>query len=151
MSFIVEGRLQYIRYVGTPRREVKQAVDHNEDWISEPVLWSSRWLHRGDLLAIRHCELLSLNARQFPEILKRSPQVYVFVCRYASNYIKWINSLDRDLLTDITKGDLCSDAIKALMLGTVPTDSAVSLRQFASREKSFRGRMTRWKGLFSRD
>lgn len=123
MSFVVEGRLQYIRIITADSDKeddmLKEWVDKDEDWISEPILWTKEWHHLGELVAVVSTSLLLVNAEGFANIVKLNLEVHKFVNQYAAKYIKWINSLDNTVLSDITQGELVSEKIKGLMLHTV--------------------------------
>mmetsp|Transcript_54384 Transcript_54384/g.96434 ORF Transcript_54384/g.96434 Transcript_54384/m.96434 type:complete len:829 (+) Transcript_54384:2-2488(+) len=100
MSFVCGGTLQYIRM----SHEVPaEWVEKGEDWISEPVLWMEVWHHRGELVAVVPCDILLIDAREFRSTCKKSPQVHAFVSSYAASFVKWINGIDGESLSDISQ------------------------------------------------
>mmetsp|Transcript_29755 Transcript_29755/g.54854 ORF Transcript_29755/g.54854 Transcript_29755/m.54854 type:complete len:201 (+) Transcript_29755:1-603(+) len=112
LSFVVTGKLQYIRMA---HREVKEWVDKGEDWIAEPVLWTSTWFHHGHLIAAASSDLLLIDAKKFPEIVKRNPHAHFIVSGYAIRYIARLNEMDSANLSDITQGELETEELRELL------------------------------------
>lgn len=145
MSFVVDGRLQYIRM----RDDEKEWVDKDEDWISEPCLWTDQWHHQGELIAVRPCELLMINPLGFADIIKRNPQVHAFVNGYAVHFIKWLNGIETNNLSDITQGEDSEKQIKDLMMGRMSvarkslTPKRLSKASLDAVEKSASAKMVR--------
>jgi len=114
MYFVVQGRLQYLR-VDPSGKENFEIVEKDEDWISEPVLWTPAWVHLGVLGAEIECDLLLIDAARFNAIISLNPAVYRIVRGYAKNFLAWINGQDYADLSDIVQGDLVSDTIESLI------------------------------------
>jgi len=110
MYFIRTGRLRYlkVRDDGSNHSEI---VDQNEDWISEPALWTTQWIHLGSLSALTECELLVVHPELFSEVVHRTPQLSDFVTNYAQNFLQWVNGLTHDRLSDICQGEIHSEMI----------------------------------------
>jgi len=104
MDLVVRGRLHYER-CGSQGEEVNEWVDCGEDWIAEPILWTPRWSHRGQLVAEVESELLRVSPAKFADCCFLIPLVHEYVSGYASKYVQWLNSADNDALTDITQGE----------------------------------------------
>ena len=53
-----------------------EEVKGNEDWISEPVLWTKDWPHLGFLSAVQETELILVDPKIFASIVQLNPPVY---------------------------------------------------------------------------
>lgn len=131
MYFVVQGRLQYLRYL-VSGQEKKEWVDRGEDWISEPVLWVSSWVHIGVLVAATECELLLVQSAAFSDVVRLNPQVLTVSSAYACRYVQYLNSQDNDMLSDITQGEHESVKIQ----GFIDLEDRPSLRGFFQRTQS---------------
>ncbi|CAK0845283.1 unnamed protein product, partial [Prorocentrum cordatum] len=104
MSIVKQGRFEYKRM--TSKGEVlREMVDKGEDWIAEPVLWSTQWYHLGDCVAVDTSSLILVDPHKFCEEAKRNPAAWSLVTTYCRNFLAWLNSTDSDELSDITQGD----------------------------------------------
>jgi len=108
--FVVTGTLKYSK-ISKDGVECVEWVDRAEDWIAEPVLWTPSWMHLGTLIARQETDLLALLGNKFGEIMARTPQVHSLVSSYAAKFIAWMNSLDRDSLSDVTQGEIVSSQL----------------------------------------
>lgn len=113
--FVVSGRLKYKR-VDARGTEKKEWVDQCEDWISEPALWTPKWIHLGVLVSTHiHTHLLMVDATKFVDIVLLNPVARQIVRNYARNYIKYLNQIAYQDLSDITQGDKESHNIEELI------------------------------------
>ncbi|CAK0831318.1 unnamed protein product, partial [Prorocentrum cordatum] len=104
MSIVIQGRFEYKR-VTSEGRVLCEMVDKGEDWIAEPVLWSTEWYHLGDCIAADTSRLMLVSPHHFCEEAMRNPLAWALVTRYCRNFLKWLNSTNPDELSDITQGD----------------------------------------------
>jgi len=109
--FVVQGQLRYIRedFQGKTHMEI---VDSNEDWISEPVLWTDTWTHLGTLQAITEAELLLVDGGGFGDIISRNPSVFGVVKVYAERFMRAMNATRREDLSDISQGEDISGRLR---------------------------------------
>jgi len=114
MYIVVAGRLVYSRF-DSKNDEHKELVDKGEDWISEPVLWTSTWVHLGLLTALTECALMVLDPVQFGRIVNLNPDANMLATTYVKNFIAWINSVERDSLSDIWQGENVSPRVASFM------------------------------------
>jgi len=114
MYIVVAGRLVYSRF-DSKNEEHKELVDKGEDWISEPVLWTSTWVHLGLLTALTECDLMVLDPSQFGRIVNLNPDANMIATTYVKNFIQWINSVERDGLSDIWQGENVSPRVVGFM------------------------------------
>jgi len=114
MYVVVKGRLQYFRY-DSHGKEHREWVDKAEDWIAEPVLWTTGWVHLGLLIAYKECDLLTVDATKCLDCVKRNPQASEFISHYARNFLLWLNTEHRDNLSDIYQGELISPLVVEFM------------------------------------
>jgi len=120
---VVTGALKYVK-IGKDGVECVEWVDRAEDWIAEPVLWTPSWVHLGTLIAMHETDLLAISGNQFGEIMARTPQVHSLVSTYAANFMAWMNSVDRDLLSDVSQGEIVSSQIHNF----IPDDACCARR-----------------------
>lgn len=113
LSFVVNGKLKYMRIVEESGTYHTEWVDKGEDWIAEPVLWISHWVHVGVLMAAVECELLIVQPESFSEVVRLNPQVFQVVSRYARRYVRHMNQ--RGTLSDITQGEDESTMLEAFI------------------------------------
>jgi hypothetical protein len=116
LSFVVRGRLKYIKMAPGQKEPHNEFVDQGEDWITEPALWTPEWITLGDLTSERVSELLELSSEEFAKAMKRSPQVFSRVCTYAANFIEWLKAKDERELSDICQGDIIGETEVARLL-----------------------------------
>jgi hypothetical protein len=104
MSIVIQGRFEYKRKSSEGMMSCEM-VDKNEDWIAEPVLWSTVWYHLGDCTAVETSSLMRVDPHHFCEEAKRNPAAWALVTTYCRNFLTWLNSVNPDDLSDITQGD----------------------------------------------
>jgi len=85
LHFILSGVMTYTRL----GRRVPLS---KQQWICEPALWILDWRSRGDLVAARRSELLTLRADSFRELLgaaELGSNLRIFTCQYAVTFLRW--------------------------------------------------------------
>jgi len=125
MSFLTRGRLKYIK---EGQFSDIEWVDADEDWITEPALWTPQWVTLGELLAERVSEVIEVSSTDFADAIKRTPQVFDRVSTYATNYMCWLNK-HRATMSDITQGDEVSEEIEAMLWEQLDEDQPQVMRQ----------------------
>jgi len=105
MYIVIEGQFQYKRMT-SEGEVIREVVDKGEDWIAEPVLWSTEWYHLGDCVAADQSSLMLVSPQHFCKEVQRNPTAWLLVTTYCKNFLKWLNSTDSDDLSDITQGDV---------------------------------------------
>lgn len=100
MYITIEGRLAYRLNVGANDKQ-DVMIDRGLGWIAEPVLWTDRWIHCGQLIAIQESDNLAMNAEKFSEQVSLNPGALVFTSRYAKEYIAWLANVPAEHLSDI--------------------------------------------------
>jgi len=137
MYFVRSGRLRYVKSHddGSSHNEW---VDEKEDWISEPALWTTQWIHLGSLSAWAEIELLVVHPEHFSEVVHQTPNLSEFVVNYAQNYLNWVNSLPQDRLSDICQGELQSEMIASFVgqIGEAASAKAVRTKRGSTRTRS---------------
>merc|ERR1712032_1061591 len=114
MSIVMEGRLAYHR-ICSKGLEHPEVVDKGEDWISEPVLWTCGWVHRGGCHAVTVCALTLVAPEKFREVIKLNPIAHSLCCTYAANFLKWLNAQHHDTISDIWQGECIGSMIRGFM------------------------------------
>lgn len=114
MYIVVYGRLIYSR-IDSKGNEHKELVDKGEDWISEPVLWTDSWIHLGLLISMTESDLMVLDPLHFGRIVNLNPDAAALAHTYVMNFIKWINSVPRDSLSDIWQGENVGPRVAGFM------------------------------------
>jgi hypothetical protein len=104
MYIVIQGQFRYKR-ISSQGEVWSERVDKGEDWIAEPVLWSTEWYHLGDCTAVDESILMLVSAHHFCMEAKRNPSAWVLVTTYCQKFLKWLNAADPDELSDITQGD----------------------------------------------
>jgi len=112
MSFVVAGTLHYT----TKSTGNSEKVTCGEDWITEPAMWISGWMTLGELVAESVSELIEVNSTEFADVIKRTPQIYQRVCTYAANFVQYLNSHNRNDLSDICQGDIIGEEIEMMLV-----------------------------------
>lgn len=112
--FLVSGKLQYTR--DTEGKEHKEDVDKGEDWVAEPVLWTPRWVHLGVLVAV-HAQnhMMLVDSDKFAAIISKTPSAYRIVQHYAVNFMKHLNSVPDEELSDVSQGENLGETIRAFI------------------------------------
>jgi len=114
--WVETGQLQYVKMSIRKNQDDKagqQLVDEKEDWIAEPILWTTNWVHLGVLVATRETDLLLVNPAKFSEAICLNPPTYVIVKSYARNFIEWLNAEEDQ--NDIIQGDQLADHIRTFL------------------------------------
>uniref|UniRef100_A0A7S2BT85 Cyclic nucleotide-binding domain-containing protein n=1 Tax=Alexandrium andersonii TaxID=327968 RepID=A0A7S2BT85_9DINO len=123
--FVVAGRMRYDKAVEPTQSNQVEWVDKNEDWISEPVLWTPAWVHLGILQAHTEAELLLIDASKFGGIVSLTPAALAVVRHYARSFLKWMNQMSYDSLSDISQGEDISDKLRQFITDSeelIPAD-----------------------------
>jgi hypothetical protein len=111
MYIVTLGRLRYIK-MDPELGDLSETVDSNEDWISEPVLWTPTWIHLGQLMALRESELIMIDWKKFGQVMQLNPQAYQMAAKYARNFLSWLCSVDVRELSDISQGEDVSEMVR---------------------------------------
>jgi len=114
MSVVVNGHLSYVR-VDSEGHEHPEDVSKGEDWISEPVLWARAWVHLGLLVAVKETDLLLVDPRKFGEVISLNPVAHSLARTYARNFLHWLNTRQRDTISDIWQGEDVGPTIRSFM------------------------------------
>jgi len=114
MIIVMEGRLWYNR-ICSKGIEHPEVVDKCEDWISEPVLWTDSWVHRGGCHALTVCALTLVNPGKFGETIKLNPIAHNLACTYARSFVDWLNAQPWDRISDIWQGEDIGDTVRGFM------------------------------------
>merc|ERR1712032_586535 len=75
-----------------------------DDWLCEPVLWTS-WFHMGSARASSIVDLVSIEAQSFVEIIQTDMPMMHLACKYATNFVGYLNRTPRRDLSDVSKHD----------------------------------------------
>lgn len=115
MYTVVSGRLLYSRSPKGGKEEEPRIefVDAGEDWIAEPTLWSTRWVHVGELKAATEAELQTVDPIKFAGILCHVHHVAVLFGIYGRKFMEW--TVKEGDLSDVIQGDLVSDVIESFI------------------------------------
>ncbi|CAK0907232.1 unnamed protein product [Prorocentrum cordatum] len=104
MYIVIQGQFRYTRI--SPQGETgSERVDKGEDWIAEPVMWSTEWYHLGDCTAVEESMLILVSAHDFCKEALRNPAAWILVTTYCKKYLDWLNTADPAELSDITQGE----------------------------------------------
>jgi len=103
MFIIVEGQLRYRRESrpGSINHDKAETVRGDEHWVAEPVLWVSKWVHVGDLVASQDSKLITISPTGFGEVIQLNPTSFHLALEYAHKFIDWLEGLQADNLSDI--------------------------------------------------
>mmetsp|Transcript_2069 Transcript_2069/g.6112 ORF Transcript_2069/g.6112 Transcript_2069/m.6112 type:complete len:515 (+) Transcript_2069:3-1547(+) len=93
MLFLTDGHLEY------STEEHTEFVAEGEI-ICEGVLWTP-WEHYGDLVATTECQLIGLDHKEFQAVVLKQLTMCDSVQGYASAYVKALNKIDADQLSDL--------------------------------------------------
>lgn len=91
MYFLIAGCLEYFE----GKSEYSTILLNKDEWCGEVALWLS-WFHRGQLVAVSHCELVTLDASVFRRTAAHSLQVYD-ICKTCALYFQKYASQHLDL------------------------------------------------------
>merc|ERR1712232_772075 len=92
MYFLASGVLDYIHMDLDPRLTQMLAAGQ---WASELVLWV-QWVHCGNLRASTSCEVLTLDAAMFRDIVLGHSQSLDFAKRYAKLLIEYVTDVEHE-------------------------------------------------------
>jgi hypothetical protein len=116
MFFVAGGRMEYLlgECEGLDIHASKD-LDALEDalegeWICEAVLWTP-WLHLGDLHAARESQLITINAAAFGDSVRQNKPMWLGLRRYAEKFVRTLNKIEREDLTDLLHQVLASQEI----------------------------------------
>jgi len=135
MSLVVDGRLEYSRHLFSVRETQGESVEHNEDWIAEPILWTQQWLHLGTLTAVKESVLFLVEPAEFQRKLSVNPHSFWLGRSYAKKYLVWLNQQSPEDLSDITQGQ----TQKALLSTFIPPQAEAFCQSSITREASTSG------------
>lgn len=84
---VMRGRLTYAQRPGFLFHvySTKTFTIHDKAWLCEGALWS-KWIHVGDLTAVTHCSLLSLDAVRLAEVMNTEVSIRTLTSSYARNF-----------------------------------------------------------------
>jgi hypothetical protein len=105
MYMVTHGRFRYQRFSSLGDMCPPEMVDKGEDWIAEPVLWSTEWYHLGHCTAVEESSLMLVCPITFCKEVKRNPSAWILITTYCRNFVNWLNSTSYDDLSDITQGE----------------------------------------------
>lgn len=71
-------------------------------WVAEPVLWAKHWMHCGDLHSLTECQVITVDADQFGTSFSCKGPLRSFVRDYAIRFVRELNKVDEENLTDLT-------------------------------------------------
>jgi len=135
MSFVVAGRFIYSKQREDGDQPHREWVEKDEDWITEPALWTPDWVTLGKLTAKCVSELLDLSSEHFADAIKRNPQVFDQVSNYARLFLLWMHDKDHDDLSDICQGEVIGGKIRNMLAESASDECTVSFQ--SQRSESF--------------
>jgi len=98
MYIIVSGELAYAK----SEWDVADFVQvRQEDWLSEPALWTECWMHAGSALGSSDCKILCIDLDSFGQVIRRDVPIYSLMSHYARMFLAWLNCQTRGEVTDI--------------------------------------------------
>jgi len=103
MSVVVHGCVSY-NHLDSEGEEHAEKVNNSDEWISEPVLWTTSYSHRGTLNAVTECDLILMSPQHFGEVISLNPISYAIACTYAHNLVTWLNDQPLNSLSDVWQG-----------------------------------------------
>lgn len=95
MYYVTSGELVYLK-----NSNMDPEMVGREQWICEPSLWTP-WTHLGDLHATTECDLISIDAHSFGEVVQKNSLTCQLAATYAASYVEMLNKKERHELTDI--------------------------------------------------
>merc|ERR1719382_2380460 len=135
MSLVVDGRLNYSRYISFIQETRCESVEYNEDWIAEPILWTQQWAHLGTLIAVKESVLLLVEPNEFRLKLSVNPHAFWLGRRYAEKFLMWLNEQRPDDLSDITQGEDRTEMLSTF----IPLQAEAFCQSSTAREASTPG------------
>jgi hypothetical protein len=109
MYFMGEGRCLYSRQGQVDRMTEK------DDWLSEQAIWVM-WAHRGDVVVFdTQCQVISISERMVAEKVEKDLLVFPIMSRYASSFVKWLNTINYEDLTDLFGSDIGVEIVSDFM------------------------------------
>lgn len=105
MYILVTGRMEYMKpdEAGDEASSHAFKVQNSEDFIAEPVLWTTAWDHLGALTAITETEVLRIDPQRFADIIHRSPPARTAAVAYGREFVERLNRADERSLSDIVR------------------------------------------------
>jgi len=110
MYILVTGRLKYYQ-----NQVLRENVDMAEDWIAEPVLWTKKWIHLGELTAEIESDLLVVLPTEFCRVVSMNPAALSLVKPYVRNFMAWLNDTSFDELSDVCQGEFVGPRVHSMM------------------------------------
>jgi len=122
------GELIYTRKPAECITHCTQLVS-SKDWLCEACLWCDEWVHLGTLTATTECQIVSLNAKHFQEIVA-NPTDGVQARQYAEIYINELNEAQQGDLSDI--GDFTEDMEETLEIIFAKAAQVIAMGRLSS-------------------
>lgn len=97
MFVVMSGSLEYFRR-SDPQKAVVEI--NNKHWISEAVLWTGDWHHRGTLRATSDCVIMALSAEGF-QSCTGDTTITTAATDYAELYVDTLNTMEKSKLSDV--------------------------------------------------
>lgn len=88
--------------LSAPARNEYLKAEGENHWVCEPVLWTSTWLHLGDLQAYVDCSILTVDADRFCNAIQHNQLLWKGIRSYAAEFVIQLNTIPREALTDLT-------------------------------------------------
>jgi hypothetical protein len=76
-------------------------VKEHKDWIAEPVLWMTSWIHLGKLVAKNPAELMTVDPIKFAEVIRMNPQSFRLAKIYSAGFVMWLNGVAKYTADDL--------------------------------------------------
>jgi len=76
-------------------------VKEHKDWIAEPVLWMTSWIHLGKLVAKNPAELMTVDPIKFAEVIRMNPQSFRLAKIYSAGFVLWLNGVAKFTADDL--------------------------------------------------
>jgi len=100
--FLHSGNMEYVILNEPTQPTPLDPPPMPKEAISEAVLWM-QWIHQGTLTVLTPTELVLLDPDIFSKIMTMSPEPWSMAVKYAENFIKFLNSLERSAFIDIIR------------------------------------------------
>jgi len=98
--WVMSGQMEYSRE-SWPSCKVEE-----EDWISEPALWTL-WLYQGSLQTAGPVRLLVIDVVQFVDVILAVPGTWQEITTYARSFVDYLNDHASDFCFDVTHDHWC--------------------------------------------
>lgn len=93
----------------------RELLESDEDWIAEPALWVKEWHYLGQMRSVKSSELLKLDPATFAQIISLNPVAFAIVHAYVVEYTRWLNKTDKELLSDVTRGEESTEELRSFV------------------------------------